>query len=251
MSGRRVIVLGALSAVAEAVCRELAADGAKIAMLARNDMRMQSVAQDLRVRGAANVTTHALDLAAPADSAATLSTCARELGGVDAVLVFYGVLGSHSVAEADLVEAQRILNVNFNSAASWLLQAANMLEAQGQGGALVAISSVAGDRGRRSNYVYGAAKGALSILIQGLAHRFGAKPNGPRAVVVKLGFVDTPMTADVKKGGPLWATPEGVAPAIVKALDRGGPIIYAPFFWRWIMLAIRVTPQVIFNKVNL
>lgn len=117
---------------------------------------------------------------------------------------------------------------------------------------LVGVSSVAGDRGRRSNYVYGAAKGGYSILLQGLAHKWGEQADAPRAITMKLGFVDTPMTADVEnKGGPLWATPEMIASVIDRAVERGGPTVYGPWFWRWIMLTIRCTPAFIFNKVNL
>lgn len=248
---RKVIVLGALSAIAEATCRLLAEEGAHIALLGRNAERLETVAQDLRVRGAGTVAVETLDLADAAEAPAVLDRCATALGGCDAVLLFYGLLGDQTRAEQDWTHARAILDVNFTSAAAWMLAAANLIEQRPQaGGVLVAISSVGGDRGRRSNYVYGAAKGGLSILTQGIAHRFGATGKH-RAVAMKLGFVDTPMTAGIAKGGLLWAKPEGVAKAIRKAMDRGGSIVYAPFFWRWIMLAIRMTPQPIFNKVNL
>ena len=250
VSLRRVVVLGAASAVAEATCRALAEQGAHLALLGRDGERLQSIATDLKVRGAATAFTLAKDLAAADDAAETLAACARAIGPIDAVLLFYGVLGDQDAAERDVREAKRLIDVNFTSAAQWAIAGAAAVEDK-PNGVLLAISSVAGDRGRRSNYVYGAAKGALSILMQGIAHRFGAKAGGPRAVSIKLGFVDTPMTAHVQKGGPLWATPAQVAPIIVDAMERGGPMIYAPWFWRWIMLAIRMTPQAIFNKVNL
>jgi NAD(P)-dependent dehydrogenase (short-subunit alcohol dehydrogenase family) len=248
---RKVIVLGALSAIAEATCRLLAEEGASLALLARNPERLDAVAQDLKLRGAQAVVTEALDLADASDAAAVLTRSSEAIGGADSVLLFYGLLGDQAEAERDWDHARAILDVNFTSAAGWLLAAANLIEARPvAGGVLIAISSVGGDRGRRSNYVYGAAKGGLSILTQGIAHRFGAAGKH-RAVAMKLGFVDTPMTAGFDKGGPLWAKPEGVAKAIRKAMDRSGPIVYAPFFWRFVMLAIRLTPQPIFNKVNL
>lgn len=247
---RRLIVLGATSAIAEATCRLLAAEGAAFALVGRGQDRLESIAADLKVRGAGLAACVTQDLAEATDAAAVLARCAEKLGGVDGVLIFYGVLGDQKTAETDLAAAKALLDVNFTSAALWAIAAANHLEAQGAG-TLLAVSSVAGDRGRRSNFVYGAAKGGLSVLMQGIAHRFGAKPGGPRAVNLKLGFVDTPMTAHVPKGGPLWATPDMIAPIIAGALDRGGPVVYAPWFWRWIMLAIRMTPQVIFNRVNL
>lgn len=248
---RKVIVLGALSAIAEATCRLLAEEGAHIAVLGRNTQRLEAVAQDLRVRGAKTVVVETLDLADASNAPAVLDRCASALGGCDSVLLFYGLLGDQTQAEHDWTHAKAILDVNFTSAAGWMLAGADLIEKRPEaGGVLVAISSVGGDRGRRSNYVYGAAKGGLSILTQGIAHRFGATGKH-RAVAMKLGFVDTPMTAGIEKGGPLWAKPEGVAKTIRQAMDRGGPMIYAPFFWRWIMLAIRLTPQAIFNKVNL
>ena len=106
---------------------------------------------------------------------------------------------------------------------------------------LVVIGSVAGDRGRQSNYLYGAAKAGLATLVQGLAHRMALHaPKGARAVLVKPGFVDTPMTAGMKKGGPLWASPAAIAAIVRRAADKGGPIVYAPWFWRYILLIIRL-----------
>jgi decaprenylphospho-beta-D-erythro-pentofuranosid-2-ulose 2-reductase len=131
------------------------------------------------------------------------------------------------------------------------MASAARLEAQGRG-SLVVIGSVAGDRGRQSNYVYGAAKAGLATLVQGIAHRMALRaPKGARAVVVKPGFVDTPMTAGLKKGGPLWAQPEAIAAVVRKAADKGGPIVYAPWFWRFILLIIRLVPAPIFHKVRL
>jgi decaprenylphospho-beta-D-erythro-pentofuranosid-2-ulose 2-reductase len=254
MTQRRIIVLGALSAIAEASCRRLAEQGADFVLLARDATRLEAVAADLRARGASKVVARALDLATAADQAqAVLRDSAQALGGVDAVLVFYGLLGQQAQAETDLAAARAIIDVNFTSAALWSLAAAETLEAApaGRRPVLLLISSVAGDRGRQSNYVYGAAKGGLSILAQGLAHRFAKTANGPRAVLMKLGFVDTPMTDGLPKGGPLWASPDKVANDIVKAMDRGGPIVYSPWFWRWILLAIRLTPAAVFHKTKL
>ena len=123
-----------------------------------------------------------------------------------------------------------------------------MFRTQGRG-ALVAVSSVAGDRGRQSNYAYGAAKGGLALFVQGLAHSLAA--SNARAVALKPGFVDTPMTEGLKKGGPLWAKPEAIAEAVRRAAERGGPIQYAPGFWRWIMLAIRSAPAFVFHRTRL
>src|SRR5262249_51154033 len=159
--------------------------------------------QDLLARGAKTCRTWPGDLAAVTDATAELGGMAQALGGsVDAVLLFYGVLGDQKLAERDVGEARRIVGVNFTSAAEWCLAAAALLERQ-NAGVLVAVSTVAGDRGRQSNYVYGAAKAGLTTLVEGIAHRLAR--TRARAVVIKLGFVDTPMTAHIEKGGPLWA----------------------------------------------
>jgi NAD(P)-dependent dehydrogenase (short-subunit alcohol dehydrogenase family) len=168
------------------------------------------------------------------------------------VLLAYAVLGDQNRAESTLADAQDILRTDFTSAASWCLVAANELEKQGHG-SLVVIGSVAGDRGRASNYVYGAAKGGLSILVQGIAHRLA--PKGARAVVVKPGFVDTPMTAHIGGKGSLWAKPEAIARIIVGVADpersAPPPIVYAPWYWRWIMYVIRFTPSSVFHRTRL
>jgi decaprenylphospho-beta-D-erythro-pentofuranosid-2-ulose 2-reductase len=193
------------------------------------------------------VEVEALDLSRPADAAAQLDAMADRIGGVDDVLLAYGVLGDQTRAEGDIGEARQLLAVNFTSAAEWCLAAANRLEAQGHG-VLLVIGSVAGDRGRQSNFIYGAAKGGLGVLVQGIAHRLALRNSGARAVLIKPGFVDTPMTDHIAKGGPLWASPEAVAAVIHKAADSGGPVVYAPFFWRFILLVIRLIPASIFHK---
>jgi NAD(P)-dependent dehydrogenase (short-subunit alcohol dehydrogenase family) len=173
------------------------------------------------------------------------------MGGADTVLIAYGLLGDQVEAEADLQAARHLLEVNFNSAALWALDARRLLERScGRDGLIVGLGSVAGDRGRKSNFVYGAAKGGLALLLQGMAHR-SALAGGPRAMVVKLGFVDTPMTAGFKKGGPLWSSPDQAAVALAKALERPKAIAYAPWFWRWIALIIRCLPEALFNKADL
>ncbi|MGE0410254.1 MAG: SDR family NAD(P)-dependent oxidoreductase [Amphiplicatus sp.] len=250
-NGRRVAILGALSTIAEETARLLAERGASLALAGREGGRLDAVAADLRLRGARVVTTHALDLAAAPNKQARLEEMAAGLGGLDVVLLFYGALGDQARANDDLDEVRRLIEVNFTSAAEWMTAGAALLKASpAPRPVLLAVSSVAGDRGRRSNYVYGAAKGGLSIFMQGLAHRLVAEGK-TRAVAMKLGFVKTAMTAHLNPKGPLWAEPEDVARAIVGAMDRGGPIVYAPSFWRFIMLAVRATPAAIFNKVNL
>ena len=153
------------------------------------------------------------------------------------------------MAERDPGEAARIIDVNFTAAVPWCLAAAALLERQ-KAGRLVVVSSVAGDRGRQSNYVYGAAKAGLSVLVEGIAHRLAR--SGAHAVAIKAGFVDTPMTAHLKRGGLLWAKAATVARDIKAAAERPGrPVVYTPWFWRFIMLVVRNVPAFIFHKTRL
>jgi len=246
-SGRqRIIILGALSAMAEAAARRWAEAGARLLLAGRDAGKLEDVAADLRTRGA-EAETWTGDLVT-VDARAALAEMVDRLDGVDIVLVAYGVLGEQTLAEHDPAEAERILATNFTSAGAWCLAAADLLEKQDHGTLLV-IGSVAGDRGRQSNYVYGAAKGGLGILVQGIAHRL--TKGRARAVLIKPGLVDTPMTTAFAKG-PLWAKPDAIAAAIVKAGDGGGgPIVYAPGFWRLVMLIIRSVPSFIFHKTSL
>lgn len=248
-SPKHIIILGALSAIGEATARLYAAEGAEILLAGRNEQRLQQVARDLTERGAKECHVWPIDLA-KCDCADEFAKMTTKVGGkVEAVLLFYGYLGSQEVAQNDGDEFRKILVVNFSSAAEWSNIAANQLEAQNSG-VLVAISSVAGDRGRQSNYVYGAAKAGLTVLVQGIAHRLA--PTNAHAIVFKLGFVDTPMTASIDKGGPLWAKPESIAIKIKAAADNPkAPIVFAPGFWRWIMLIIRSVPTFIFHKTKL
>jgi NAD(P)-dependent dehydrogenase (short-subunit alcohol dehydrogenase family) len=204
------------------------------------------MAADLRARGAGAVETVVADLAQAEPADARLADWTRG-GPVSAIYLFYGVLGDQDRAEIDLRYAREVLDTDFTSAALWSLAAANLLERQ-RSGALVVLGSVAGDRGRQSNYVYGAAKAGLGALVQGIAHRLALRNSGARAVLVKPGFVDTAMTDHMPKGGPLWAKPEAVARTLRHAADRGGPVVYAPGFWRLIMLAIRLVPASIFHR---
>jgi NAD(P)-dependent dehydrogenase (short-subunit alcohol dehydrogenase family) len=245
----RVVILGALSAIAMATARIYASEGAALMLVARSRDRLDALANDLRARGAAQVETAAMDLEASAADASELMTEWKvKLGGLDHIHVVYGYLGTQEKASADPSELARITASNYSTAVQWCEAAANILRAQ-KHGAVVAVSSVAGDRGRQSNYAYGAAKGGLSLYMQGLAHSLA--PVGARAVAVKPGFVDTPMTDGLKKGGPLWASPDQIGRIIRRAADKGGPIQYAPGIWRMIMIVIRSTPAFIFHKTKL
>jgi short-subunit dehydrogenase len=245
--GKRVVILGATSAIAESAARLWAREGGQLVLVGRDAERLGAIADDLRIRGAAAVQVVVLDLAG-ADARGELDRMATLIGSIDVVLLAYGVLGDQAAAEQDAALARNVFETDFLSACAWCLAAASYLAAR-RAGVLIVIGSVAGDRGRMSNYIYGAAKGGLGILVQGIAHRLA--PTGARAVLIKPGFVDTPMTAGIARKGLLWSRPGVVAAAIKKAAERGGPIVYAPWWWRFVMLMIRKAPSRIFHKTKL
>jgi decaprenylphospho-beta-D-erythro-pentofuranosid-2-ulose 2-reductase len=242
-----VAVFGATSAIAERVARLYARDGARLLLVARDAARLDTVAADLRARGAAEVATVAADLNDAARLGAALDAC-DALGGADVALVAFGTLGDQPASEADRVHAERELRTNFLSPALLLTELANRFEARGRG-TIAVITSVAGVRGRRTNYVYGAAKAGLSAFIEGLRHRLHDR--GVAVLDIRPGFVDTPMTAHLARGGPLWATPERVARDIHRAIAKRGAVLYTPWFWRWIMLVIRLLPRPLFHRLKI
>ncbi|HEX8818712.1 MAG TPA: SDR family oxidoreductase [Archangium sp.] len=244
---KKVLVLGATSAIAQATVRLLAARGASLYLVGRNAERLDAVAKDARTRGAARVESEALDLDELSRHEALVERAATALGGLDGALLAHGILGDQKAAEQSFSETEKVLRTNFLSAVSLLTPLANRFETQ-KSGTLVVISSVAGDRGRQSNYVYGASKGALSVFLQGLRNRLAR--SGVAVVTVKPGFVDTPMTADLKKNA-LFASPEKVARGIVRAADQGRNEVYLPGFWRLIMFIIRSIPEPVFKRMKL
>ena len=189
-----------------------------------------------------------LDLAAQIDRAAAVGEFIEQHGFPDEVLVAYGILGDQQRALTDLAQAADIINVNFTSVALWLLAICARRD-PARALTLAVIGSVAGDRGRGKNFIYGSAKGGLDRFLEGLAHANAGTPL--HVLRVKPGFVDTPMTAAIKKGGPLWAKPDRVAADIDKAVARRAAVVYTPWFWRWIMLVIRLLPRFLFNRLKI
>ena len=247
MSLERVAIFGATSAIAQATARLLSRRGARLHLVARDAGKLEAVRADLAARGAAAVSTALADLDDHLALAALVDGAIEALGGLDAALVAQGTLPDQAEAASDPEIARKALHTNFVAPALLIGVLAERFEAKGAG-TLVAISSVAGDRGRASNYVYGSAKAALSTYLAGLRNRLHAK--GVRVVTIKPGFVDTPMTAHFPKGA-LWATPAQVAEGIVRAMERGTAVAYVPWFWRPIMLVIRLIPEAIFVRLKL
>ena len=244
---QRVLVFGATSAIAHAVSRRYAADHASIVLVGRRAEALEANARDLRVRGATDVRTALLEAHDLPRHAEVIATAFAAFGGFDAVLVAWGVLPDQAASERSAEIAVASFDTNARSVIALLTDLANRFESQGQG-AIAVLSSPAGDRGRASNYMYGAAKAAVTVFASGLRNRLHTK--GVRVLTIEPGFVATPMTASFTKG-PLWARPEQVAEDIVRALQGGFGVVYTPWFWRWIMTIIRLVPERIFVRMKL
>ena len=243
----KVLIVGATSAIAEATARRYAARGARLYLLARDSERLANFARDLEVRGAASVTTALLDVAQDFNADALLATAHAVLQGIDVVLLAHGVLPDQRACEQSVAALRTAFEINTLSTLALLTPLATQLQAQGHG-TLAVMSSVAGDRGRQSNYVYGASKAALDAFLSGLRNRLAR--HGVHVLTIKPGFVDTPMTASFKKG-PLWASPDAIAEGIVQAVDTQRDVVYLPWFWRFIMLVIRSVPERLFKRLSL
>jgi hypothetical protein len=248
MKLERIAIFGATSAIAQAVARRFAARGARLHLVARDPAKLEAVRADLAARGAASVTTASADLDQLDRHGALIDEADAALGGIDAALIAHGTLSDQRACEADFERTAAEWRTNFIGPASLAASLANRMEARGAG-TIAVIGSVAGDRGRKTNYVYGTAKSALATFLQGLRGRLHDK--GVAVVTVKPGFVDTPMTAGVAMKGLLWATPDQVAAGIVRAMERGTPEVYLPWFWWGIMFILRHLPERIFVRLKL
>ena len=245
---RKVLIVGATSAIAEAVARLLAAQGDLLYLVGRRAEALEAIAADLRVRGAARVQTEVIDANAIERHASLLDHADVALGGLDTVLIAHGTLSDQAACQQSVALTFQELHTNALSVIALLTLIANHFEAQ-RVGTIAVISSVAGDRGRQSNYVYGTAKAAVSTFLSGLRQRL--YKSGVQVVTIKPGFVDTPMTATFEKKGLLWAQPDQIAKGIVAAVERGRDEVYLPGFWRWIMLVIRHIPESLFKRLKL
>lgn len=250
-----VLVVGATSAIARHVAAAYARRGYALFLAGRDIDETARVAADLHVRYGVATYSGAYD-AGGADASDHDAPAERLFEAVDAavgdqlagVVVAVGMLGDHTRALTDARHARAIMHVNYVAVADLLAHAANRFDLRDRGGFLVAISSVAGDRGRQSNYVYGSAKGALSLYVQGLRNRMWHR--GVRVHTVKPGFVDTAMTFGLPNV-PFAADPADVGERIVRGVERGREVIYVPGLWRWIMLAIRLVPERLFKRLRL
>lgn len=244
---KKVLIIGATSAIAEHCARIWAAKGDALHLVARNEQRVQTIAVDLKVRGASEVTTYCTDLNHMEKHVELLDKAEGSLGIVDIVLVAHGTLSKQKACELSVEETLEEIHTNALSTVSLLTLIANRFETK-RNGTICVISSVAGDRGRASNYVYGSAKAMVTSFTSGLRQRL--HKSNVAVVTIKPGFVDTPMTSEFKKGF-LWANPNAVANSILKAIDSQKTEAYVPGFWWAIMMLIRIIPNKIFRKILL
>jgi short-subunit dehydrogenase len=242
----RVLLLGASSAIARSVAAALAARGCTLCLAGRDLDDLHRASFDLKIRYGATVSAEFFDAEDYAAHEEFLEKVLESMGGIDGVILAFGYLGDQEKAAREFHVAKRLINSNFTGAVSILTHCSAHFEKQ-RSGFIVGISSVAGDRGRARNYVYGAAKGAVSLYLQGLRARLSSA--GVRVITVKLGFVDTAMTFDLP-GLFCVASPEYIGNRIARVLRGSRDIVYLPWFWRYIMWVIRLIPERLFKRMK-
>lgn len=243
----KVLIVGATSAIAYETAKCFAGDGAELFLVGRNAEKLTTVANDLKVRGAKCAETFLLDLNDLDRHQEMLDTAISTLGTLDMLLIAHGTLGNQQRCEQSVSETLKEFANNCTSVISLLTISANYFEQQ-KCGCIAVISSVAGDRGRPSNYVYGTTKAAVSTFLQGLRSRMYKA--GVSVVTVKPGLVDSPMTTSLKKG-LLFASPRRVGQGVYQAMKKGKEVVYLPGYWRLIMFVVRSIPESLFKRLSL
>jgi decaprenylphospho-beta-D-erythro-pentofuranosid-2-ulose 2-reductase len=244
-----VLILGATSGIARELSRVLAERGCSLVLAARDRDELEKSAADLRLRYQVQVEIDVFDALDFAGHGALVTRCLSRPVLINGVILCYGFLPDQRQTETDVDETRRAIDINFTSAVAILSLFANYLEDR-RSGYLAVISSVAGDRGRQSNYTYGAAKAGLTAYLQGLRNRLHR--SGVHVLTIKPGFVDTPMTHGlVNPDSPLVASSARVARDIDRAIRRRRNVIYTPWFWWPIMLVVRLVPESVFKRLKL
>ncbi|WP_263831205.1 SDR family oxidoreductase [Salinibacter sp.] len=246
--GAKVLIVGATSTIARHVAGELAARGALLHLAARDEAEVERIGQDLKVRRGAEVSWGPFEATDYEGHERLLDSAVGAMGGLDGLLVAVGMLGDQSQAEADPEHLRDVIEVNYGAPASLIAAAANRFEEQGRGW-IAALSSVAGDRGRPSNYAYGSVKAGLTAFLEGLRGRL--HESGVNVLTVKPGPTDTKMTFGMDDPPPLMAEPDRVAKQVAQAIEEEKDVCYAPPIWRYIMAAIRLIPASVFKKLDL
>ncbi len=246
----RVLIIGASSGIAQAVAAELAKLGTELVLAARDVGDCERIAQDLRTRFGIKTACVRFDALDYASHEAMFREAEEKAGGkLTGVIVCHGLLGTQDEAVADFAHARAIIDVNYTSFVSVLTIAANLFESR-RDSFICAIGSIAGDRGRQSNYVYGSSKAAVATFMQGLRNRMQIAGGNVAVITVKPGFVDTKMTRHLGRT-KLVVQPDVVARDIVKAIRKRKSVLYTPLRWRFIMAVIRMIPEPIFKRMKL
>ncbi|MDF1761478.1 MAG: SDR family oxidoreductase [Coxiellaceae bacterium] len=243
----KTIIIGATSAIAQAMAKQLASAGHQLFLVARNTTHMQTLADDVAVRSQQTCETFTFDANSNELYQDCLTQATASLGHIDNVIIAHGTLPNQDDCQQNLTATLQEFQVNATSYIGLMTVFGQYLEQQGAGH-LVVFSSCAGDRGRQSNYLYGATKAAISAFSAGLRSRLFKK--GISVLTVKPGFVDTPMTKAFKKGF-LWAQPEDVAKHVIQAMQNKKTIVYVPGFWRYIMMIIKCIPENLMKRLAL
>lgn len=248
VSPQNILIIGANSAVARAVARIYCEAGHRLYLVGRDQQKLAATCDDLSARGAQVVGSFAADLTEDHVHPDLIAKAFQAFGHVDIVLIAHGDLGDQLAAENDFTQTRCLFNANFLSVVGLLIALINILSAQQSSSCCIAvISSIAGDRGRRTNYIYGAAKGALSIYLSGLRQRLVRSHIG--ILDLKLGIVDSPMTAQLPRSR-LEVQPAQAASGIVRAISKGRGVVYFPRRWRLIMAIVRAIPERIFQHLK-
>jgi short-subunit dehydrogenase len=243
----RVLICGATSAIAFEVAKCFAERKARLFLAGRSPEKLCNIRRDLLALGAERVATRAIDLTDFDQHHSLIDSAVEALDGLDAALIAHGSRGDQKACEKDVEETLKELTINCTSVISLLTILANYFEAERRG-CIAVISSVAGDRGRQSHYVYGTAKGALSIFLQGLRNRL--HKSGVSVITIKPGFVDTPMTSSLTKNA-LFAKAPAVGRSIYRGMLKEQGIMYVPWFWRPIMAVVKTIPESIGKRLNM
>ena len=241
-----VLVLGATSRIAQQIARDYAAAGEALFVAARDGDEAERIAADLRVRHGVDAHSASFDARDFEAHPALIADVAEALGGIDIAVVAFGDMGNQQASEGDFEKARSVLEVNYVGAVSLCEALARHMSSRGRG-SIVGITSVAGDRGRSSNYYYGSAKGGFSLYLQGLRGRMHRA--GVHVMTVKLGLVDTPMTYGMKTRIPI-ASPESVSRAVIRAQRKRKDTLYYPAFWRFVMFAVKAVPERLFKRLR-
>lgn len=246
-TGRRVVVLGGASEIALAIVRELQSRAPReVALIGRDPDGLAGAASELTGAGCPRMLTFELDALDLDRHEHAIGQAIDELGGADIVILAVGVLGERGGLPTDLRAALDVLQVNLVGAGSLFIYSAKRLREQGSG-TLVVLSSVAAERPRRANAVYGASKAGLDALVQGIGDEL--HEDGIRVLVVRPGFVHTRMTRGLQPA-PLSTTPQALARVVVEGLDNGAHTVWAPPALRWLMLVVRMLPRPLFRRLR-